>query len=115
MNIKKLLAGKGGAKIAILLPIQLKHFVFEALGEATIRGLSAGSVADAIVSLLPYSPKYPSNLPAAQAYKFSSRLLRDPFIQCLVDNVQSFCFSPAHSDHVHFCHSTLQLRQGIVT
>ncbi len=95
MNIKKLLAGKGRAKITVFLPIQLECFVFDLLREATIRGFAAGTVTDASVSLLPYSLKYPSNLPAAQAYEFSSRLLRDPFIQRLVDNVQSFCLSPA--------------------
>ena len=52
MNIKKLLAGKGRAKITVLLPIQLKCFVFDLLREATIRGLAAGTVADAIVSFL---------------------------------------------------------------
>src|ERR1700686_887444 len=100
MNIKKLLAGKGGAKIMVFLSIQLECFVFDLLRETTIRGLAAGSVADAVVSPLPYSPKDSSNLPATQTYKFSSRLLRDPFIQCLVDNVQSFGLSPAHGDHV---------------
>jgi hypothetical protein len=72
-------------------------------------------VADAIVSFLPYPFEHPPELPAAQAYKLCSRLLGDPFIQCLVDNVQSFCFSPAQSDHVLFRHNTLPLRPGIVT
>jgi len=80
MNIKKLLAGKGRAKIAVLLPKQLKCFVFEVLGEATIRGLAAGTVADAIVTFLSNTFNHPPKLPAAQAYKFSSRLLGDPLI-----------------------------------
>src|SRR5512139_1434970 len=100
MNIKKLLAGKGRAEVAILLPIQLKHFVLNLLGETTIRGFAAGAVADAIVSFLPYPFEHPPKLSAAQAYNLSCLLLGDPLIQCLVDNVQSFCFSSAHGDHV---------------
>ena len=115
MNLKKLLVGKGRAEIAILPPIQLQHLVFDLRGETTIRSLAAGTVADAIVSFLPYPFEHPPKLPAAQIYKLCSRLLGDPFIQCLVDNVQSFCFSPAQSDHVLFRHNTIPLRPGIVT
>src|SRR5208283_2658102 len=115
MNIKKLLAGKGRAEITVLLPKQLKCFLFDLFGDATIRNLAAGTMADAIVTILTYPFEHPPQLPATQAHKLSSCLLRYPLIQCLVDNVQSFCLSPAHSDHVLFCHNTLQLRQGIVT
>ncbi len=53
--------------------------------------------------------------PVAQPDELRSLFLGNPLIQYLVDNVQSFCLSPAHGDHVHFRHSTLPLRQGIVT
>jgi hypothetical protein len=115
MDFKKLLAGKGGAKIMVRFPKQLQCFLFDLLGNTMTRVLAAGSVADTIVSFRPYSFKHPPKLPAAQTYQLRSPRLRDPLIQCLVDNMQPFRFSPAHGDHVHFRHNILQLRQGIVT
>src|SRR5512135_1516950 len=113
MNIEKLLTGKGRAEITVLLLKQLKCLLFDLQGDTTFRGHAAGSVADASVSVLTYPPNHAPELSATQPYKLRSLFLGNPLIQYLMDNVQSFCLSPAHGDHVHFRHSTLHLRQGI--
>src|SRR5512147_825514 len=100
MVIQKLFAHKGGPVTAILIPIQVKHFVSELLRETSIRCLAAGSMNDPVVSLLPHPLNHSPKLSAAQSYKLRCLFLSDPLIQCLMDNVQPFGFSPAHCDHV---------------
>jgi len=69
--------------------------------------LCPGPVAYAFVAFFPDSLDHPPYLSVTEADQTCNLYLRDLFLQCLMNEMETLYFPSAHGDHVLFCHNAL--------